>query len=155
MDEAQANELVAERFSRMMNATTSPLGVAGDPPVTAAATAVLLVAYLAARRSDAPEGLQQVLMVLAVKGRDPLQVVAAAVGNAQPLPQPIWSKGYDPYPRWNEVFQGLVPGMIDAFGTTDACLAKAEEQQRATAEAIRGTARLAFGGESKEPGKRP
>ena len=59
MDEAQANELVAERFSRMMNATTSPLGVAGDPPVTAAATAVLLVAYLAARRSDAPEGLQK------------------------------------------------------------------------------------------------
>lgn len=66
MDKAQANDLVAQRFSRLMNATTSPLGVVGDPPVVAAATAVLLVAYLAARRSDAAPVLQQVLLVLAI-----------------------------------------------------------------------------------------
>jgi hypothetical protein len=66
MDKAQANDLVAQRFSRLMNATTSPLGMVGDPPVVAAATAVLLVAYLAARRSDAAPMLQQVLLVLAL-----------------------------------------------------------------------------------------
>lgn len=64
MDKAQATELVAERFSRIMNATTSPIGVVGDPPIAAASTAVFLVAYLAARRSDAPEGLQTALLVL-------------------------------------------------------------------------------------------
>lgn len=65
MTAAEASELVAERFSRIMNATTSPLGVAGDPPVTAAITAVFLVAYLAARQSDAAPLVQQVLLVLA------------------------------------------------------------------------------------------
>ena len=64
MTENEANELVAGRFSRMMNATTSPIGVAADPPVVAVATAVLLVAYLAARRSDAAPIAQQVLLVL-------------------------------------------------------------------------------------------
>ena len=65
MTAAEASELVAERFSRIMNATTSPLGVAGDPPITAAVTAVFLVAYLAARQSDAAPLVQQVLLVLA------------------------------------------------------------------------------------------
>lgn len=64
MDKAQASELVAERFSRVMNATSSPLGVVGDPPIVAATTAVFLVAYLAARRSDAPETVQTALLVL-------------------------------------------------------------------------------------------
>ena len=64
MTDAEANELVADRFSRIMNATTSPAGVVGDPPVAAAATAVLLVAYLAARRTDASPQVQQVLLVL-------------------------------------------------------------------------------------------
>ncbi|MEZ4298658.1 MAG: hypothetical protein R3B70_27145 [Polyangiaceae bacterium] len=64
MTETEASELVADRFSRVMNATTSPLGVASDPPVAAVATAVFLVAYLAARRMDAPPIAQTVLLVL-------------------------------------------------------------------------------------------
>ncbi|MEZ4308688.1 MAG: hypothetical protein R3F14_11640 [Polyangiaceae bacterium] len=73
MTETEASELVADRFSRVMNATTSPLGVASDPPVAAAATAVFLVAYLAARRMDAPPIAQTVLLVLvaALRGRGP------------------------------------------------------------------------------------
>lgn len=96
---------------------------------------------------------QQVLMVLAAKGRDPQQVVELVLASAPKLPQPIWSAGYDPYPRWTETFQGLVPAMIDAFGSTDACLARAEEQQRASAEAVRKMAQTAFGSLGKEPAK--
>lgn len=64
MTEAEASELVSKSFSRMMNATTSPVGVAGDPPVAAVVTAVFLIAYLAARQSDASPLVQQVLLVL-------------------------------------------------------------------------------------------
>jgi len=64
MTEAEANELVAGRFSRMMNATTSPAGVAADPPIVAVATAVFLLAYLAARQSDASPLVQNALLVL-------------------------------------------------------------------------------------------
>jgi hypothetical protein len=64
MDKAAAGELVAERFSRTMNATTSPAGVAGDPPVAAVATAVFLIAYLAARRTDAPPNVEHALLAL-------------------------------------------------------------------------------------------
>lgn len=64
MDESSASELVAKRFSRLMNATTSVAGVAGDPPVVAVATAVFLVVYLAARMSDVAAGPLQVLLIL-------------------------------------------------------------------------------------------
>lgn len=64
MDKRSAGELVAEKFSRLMNATTSPAGIAGDPPIAAAATAVFLVAYLGARQADAPALVQTVLLGL-------------------------------------------------------------------------------------------
>lgn len=83
MTEAQAGDLVADKFSRIMNATTSPLGVAGDPPVAAAATAVFLVAYLAARRSDASPVLQQVLLALVLLPLAVAIVVALALLGAR------------------------------------------------------------------------
>ena len=43
----RSDESVASRFSRLMNATTSPVGALTDPPLVATATAVLLVAFLA------------------------------------------------------------------------------------------------------------
>ena len=49
---ARADESVATRFSRVMNATTSPLGVLTDPPIVAVVTAVLLFAFLGALRMD-------------------------------------------------------------------------------------------------------
>ncbi len=61
---ARASDSVAARFSRMMNATTSPVGMFGDPPVVAAATAVFLLIYLAARGSDASPLMQQICLVL-------------------------------------------------------------------------------------------
>lgn len=50
----RAEESVATRFSRLMNATTTPLGVFTDPPVVAAATAPLFLGYLALLRLDLP-----------------------------------------------------------------------------------------------------
>ena len=107
MDKAQANELVAARFSRLMNATTSPLGVAGDPPLVAAATAVLLVAYLAATRSDAPPALQQVLLVLvAVPVGFAILVTFAILGARSKLV--AWLAGL-PFPleNMNAILNGL------------------------------------------------
>ncbi len=49
---ARADESVATRFSRVMNATISPLGVVTDPPIIAVITAVLLIAFLGALRMD-------------------------------------------------------------------------------------------------------
>jgi hypothetical protein len=64
MDKASAGELVAARFSRMMNATTSSAGIASDPPVVAVVTAVFLVIYLAARQSGVSADVLQVLLAL-------------------------------------------------------------------------------------------
>ena len=83
MTEAEANDLVASRFSRMMNATTSPLGVIADPPVVAVVTAVLLVAYLAARRSDVSAPVQTALLVLVALPTAAALVVAIALMGAR------------------------------------------------------------------------
>lgn len=115
MDKAQANELVAERFSRMMNATTSPLGVAGDPPITAAATAVLLVAYLAARRSDASPMVQQVLLVLVLA---PMAIAIAIAGVLLGARSKVvaWLAGL-PFPveNMNAILNGLGDGLEITF----------------------------------------
>ncbi len=115
MDKAQANELVAARFSRMMNATTSPLGVAGDPPITAAATAVLLVAYLAARRSDASPMVQQVLLVLVLA---PMAIAIAIAGVLLGARSKVvaWLAGL-PFPveNMNAILNGLGDGLEITF----------------------------------------
>ena len=73
-----AGDLVAARFSRLMNATTSPWGVLTDPPVIAVLTAPLLLTLLAAIRIDVTAGVQSVLEVLAAA---PI-IVAVVVGVA-------------------------------------------------------------------------
>jgi hypothetical protein len=61
---ARADESVATRFSRVMNATTSPLGVLTDPPLIAVVTAIFFIAFLAAVRMDLA-GLVPVFGVIA------------------------------------------------------------------------------------------
>ena len=61
---ARADESVATRFSRVMNATISPLGALTDPPIIAMITAVLLLAFLGAMRMDVG-GLVPLLGVVA------------------------------------------------------------------------------------------
>lgn len=83
---------------------------------------------------------QQVVMVAAALDDDPERVVAAALDGAPPLPQPIWTKAFDPYPAWTARFTTLQPTMIERAGSTDAFLAKAEATRR---DLAKGLARLA------------
>lgn len=114
-NDSSASELVAARFSRMMNATTSPLGVAGDPPVAAAATAVLLVAYLAARQSDASPIVQQVLLILTgVPLAIAILIAIALLGARRRVV--AWLAGL-PFPveNMNAVLNGLGDGLEITF----------------------------------------
>lgn len=61
---ARASESIARRFTRIMNATTSPIGVLCDPPIIAFVTAPLLIALLAAVRFDADPRLVRALGAL-------------------------------------------------------------------------------------------
>lgn len=83
---------------------------------------------------------QQVLMVLAVMDWDPRQLAAAIAASAPPLPQPLWSSDYDPFPAWNRIFTATQAKMIERAGSTDAWLQQAEAQRREVAAAIRATA---------------
>src|SRR5262249_52203679 len=62
--QTRANESVAVSFTRIMKASTSPYGVLTDPPIVAVATAVSLMAVLAARQMGAPPGVGLGLEVL-------------------------------------------------------------------------------------------
>lgn len=61
----RAAESVAARFTRIMNASTSPFGVLSDPPIIAVCTAPLLIAFLAAMRLEASPSVIQALGFLA------------------------------------------------------------------------------------------
>ena len=71
---------------------------------------------------------EQVVMVLAANDMDVAKVVEAQRAAAAKLSDPLWSKPYDPYPSWNELFQGAQARMIEAAGSTDAFLAKARAE---------------------------
>ena len=115
MTPALAAELVASRFSRTMNATTSPLGVAGDPPIAAGVTAVFLVAYLAARQSDVAPMVQQVLLVLAGLPLAVAILVALALLGARGRVI-TWLAGL-PFPveNMNAVLNGIGDGLEVTF----------------------------------------
>jgi hypothetical protein len=87
---------------------------------------------------------QQVTMVLAVHGWDPRRVAALVTETARPLPAPLWSASYDPYPAWDQVFQGAMPEMISASGDTTKFLQAVEEQWLRQANALRVAARTAL-----------
>ena len=87
---------------------------------------------------------QQVAMVLAVQGWDPRRVAARIKETAPPLPSPLWSASYDPYPGWEQVFQGAMAEMISASGDTTKFLEAAEEQWLRQANALRLATRAAL-----------
>ena len=84
---------------------------------------------------------QQVLMVAAAFDHDLEKLIDTIVEDAPPLPQPIWAKAYDPYPKWNARFQSLQARMIERAGSTDEFLAAAT---KARADLAKGLARLAL-----------
>lgn len=86
---------------------------------------------------------EQVVMAGEALGHDVDAVVAAIVAGAPPLPQPIWSAAYDPYPAWSATFASLQARMIEQAGSTDAFLRRAQARRDALAEALRQRARAA------------
>ena len=83
---------------------------------------------------------EQVVMVLANEGYDPRKVADIIGKAAAKLPDPLWSKTYDPYPSWNDAFQGSQARMIEAAGSTDEFLAKAQAALQAAATSIQAAA---------------
>lgn len=61
----RSSDTVSARFSRLMCATTSPLGVLTDPPLVGLATAVLFVVFLVGLRLGAPPGVARALAAVA------------------------------------------------------------------------------------------
>lgn len=118
MDKRSAGELVAESFSRLMNATTSPAGIAGDPPIAAAATAVFLLSYLGARQAGAPPTVQLVLLVLVGVPTAVAIVIALALLGARGRVID-WLAGL-PFPveNMNSVLNGLGDGLEVTFKDT-------------------------------------
>ena len=88
---------------------------------------------------------QQVMMVLAVHNYDPRIVAKLIAESAPPLPDPLWSAGYDPYPAWSAVFERAMPEMIAASGDTTKFLESVEQRLLASAEQLRLKVRAALG----------
>lgn len=79
---------------------------------------------------------QQVTMVAAALDHDLDRLVATILQSAPKLPRPVWSDAYDPYPAWTVTFQALLPRMIDAAGSSDEFLARAEAARRELATSL-------------------
>lgn len=115
MDKRAASELVAERFSRMMNATTSPLGVAADPPIVAVATAVCLVAYLGARQMEVSARVEQALLVLVFVPIGIAVLVSLALLGSRGRLVEWLSKQPFPIENMNAILNGLGDGLEVTF----------------------------------------
>src|SRR5437867_3204122 len=79
----RAEESVATRFSRMMKASTSPLGVLTDPPIVALATAPLVLAFLGVLQADVGPAAVRAIGVLATAPLTLAVVVTLALSGAR------------------------------------------------------------------------
>jgi hypothetical protein len=103
----RADQSIATRFSRLMNASTSPIGVLTDPPVVAVVTAPLVIALLAAVRLEAAPAIVTALEVLAAIPVTVAVVLALALRGARGRVVD-WLAGL-PFPveNMNSVLNGL------------------------------------------------
>lgn len=88
---------------------------------------------------------EQVQMVLATCDWDPCKLIEKVKATAEPLPTPIWSQQYDPYPKWNELFFAAMETMIEQSGNTDVHLQKARDQMRAWCDEVRSASTEGLG----------
>jgi hypothetical protein len=79
----RAGESVATRFSRLMNATTSPWGALTDPPIVAGATAALVATTLAAMRLEASPIVQSSLEFVATAPLVIAVLISVALSGAR------------------------------------------------------------------------
>lgn len=115
----RAEESVATRFTRVMNATTSRFGVLTDPPMVAICTSPLLIALLAALRLEADPAVIQALGALAALPLVVAVVVSLALRGARARVV-AWLSGL-PFPveNMNAILNGLGEGLEITF--VDAC----------------------------------
>lgn len=81
--EGSAADRVATRFSRVMKATTSPIGILTDPALVAAATAIAIIALLAGIERDASAGAIRALEVLVAAPLAVAVIVTLALSGAR------------------------------------------------------------------------
>ena len=86
---------------------------------------------------------EQVTMMLALHGYDPMAVVKLVVASAEPMPEPLWSKPHDPYPAWGKLFADAMPAMLAAASSTDAYLQQAIAKRLADANKLKQCAAAA------------
>lgn len=110
-----ASQSVASRFSRIMNATTSPLGQIVDPPIVAVATGVLLIAFLAALRSDASPEITRALGALAATPFLLAVLCSLALIGARGKVIDFLAKLPFPVENMNAVLNGLGEGLEIEF----------------------------------------
>jgi hypothetical protein len=115
----RAEESVATRFTRVMNATTSRFGVLTDPPIVAICTSPLVIALIAAQRLDADPLLVQALGALAALPLLVAIAVSLALRGARARVVD-WLAGL-PFPveNMNAILNGLGEGLEITF--VDAC----------------------------------
>jgi hypothetical protein len=111
----RAEESVATRFTRVMNATTSRFGVLTDPPIVAICTSPLLIALLAARQLEAgPAVIQALTALVALPLVIAVAVSLALLGARARVVR--WLAGL-PFPveNMNAVLNGLGEGLEITF----------------------------------------
>lgn len=110
----RAEESIATRFTRIMNATTSPYGVLCDPAFVAVATAPLFLAFLGALELDASKGVVWAFGALfALPFAVALVVSAALLGSKRRVVD--WLAGV-PFPIEN--MNAVLNGLGDAIEVT-------------------------------------
>jgi hypothetical protein len=111
----RASESVSARFTRVMNATTSPWGMLTDPSIVGLATAPVALALLAAVRADASPSLVTVLEVLAALPLAMALVITASLRGAR-AGVVDWLAGL-PFPleNLNALLNGLGEGLEITF----------------------------------------
>lgn len=120
----RAAESVAARFTRVMNATTSPLGVLCDPPIVSIATAPLLILFLAALRLEASPALVQALGALVALPFAMAVVVSLALLGARARVIDWMGRAPFPIENFNAVLNGLGESLEVTFAA--ACPTTAE-----------------------------
>jgi len=113
--EQRASESVATRFTRIMNAATSPWGVLTDPPLVALASGAGLMALLGALTADADGTIVRVLVALMLLPITVAIVLSLALRGARRRVVAWLARQPFPVENMNAVLNGLGEVMEVSF----------------------------------------
>ena len=103
----RADQSVSTRFTRLMNATTSPRGVLTDPPLVALASGVLLLSFLGALGAGLDPAVVRALGVLAALPLTVAVLVSLALLGARRRVIAWLARQPFPVENMNAVLNGL------------------------------------------------